>query len=150
MPRCLLFLKTPKNKMKHSQISFEFIVLFTIVLFVFLTFTSIFFKVVQNTSFTKELGKDLANDIKIRVIMASLSDSDVESTVFLPSKLNDMEIEVGLYKKPDNLIIINSSENHKQIAKAFLPVIDAVIISNANGRNITINKTGNKITLIKE
>jgi hypothetical protein len=137
------------NKMKKSQISFEFILLFTIAMFVFVLSISFFMDLFQNTDFDSKEGGDQLDELKFLTIIASLSESDVETSVTLPEKINEISIEIELYDNPDNMAIIKNKDDGSEIAKVFLPVIDDVITTDPDGRKITIKKVGSTLKLEK-
>ena len=111
--------------MKKSQVSFEFIMLFAIVFFVFAVFVSLFPSWLDRTTPTKKLAENLANDIKIKVITASLASSDFEADIEIPEKINDVSIYIVISAQ-DDLFLIKDVEDDKILARAFLPKIDAV------------------------
>ena len=112
--------------MKKSQVSFEFILLFGIIFFVFVVFVSLFPSLLDRSTPTKDLAKSIANDIKAKAITASLSHSDFEANVEIPGKINEIVIYIEISAGDDLLLIKEDDENGKILARAFLPKIDIV------------------------
>lgn len=123
--------------MKRSQVSVEFLVIFTIVLFMLAVFIAFFPDWLEKTNEAKNLPEKIARDIKARVITASLSDSDFESNITLQRKIHNTKIEVEVKPAPDNLLLIKDADNGVVIAKAFLPVINS---TSGSGFTLTIRK----------
>jgi hypothetical protein len=144
--------------MKKSQISFEFIVLFAMLFFVFITLAGFFPMGIDMTSTTKGLAENLANDIKVIAITASLSDSDFSSEIIIPSSINNARLHIDVNASPDNLLIIKDQRDGEQLARVFLPKIDSVNDPDPNpslpirkliiSKNATTNKLS--ITLVRE
>jgi hypothetical protein len=127
--------------MKKSQISFEFIVLFVFLLFIFVLFASLFPSLINSSSSTQSLSEALAKDIKARIITASLSETNFESVMVLPQRINSDRINITVHVL-DNMLIIRD-ENERQLARVFLPKVNSSIISGPDGKpfqNITIKK----------
>jgi hypothetical protein len=112
--------------MKKSQISFEFIVLFAMLFFVFITLAGFFPMGIDMTSTTKGLAENLANDIKVKTITASLSNSDFSSEIIIPNSINNARLQIGVSASPDNLLLIKDRGDGEQLARVFLPRIDSV------------------------
>ncbi|HLG25083.1 MAG TPA: hypothetical protein VI564_09195, partial [Candidatus Nanoarchaeia archaeon] len=72
-------LQNQKNKMGKSQVSFEFIIIFAVVLFIFAALIGFFPRSIENTGTAKELAKKFSMDIEAKVITASLAKSDFSS-----------------------------------------------------------------------
>jgi hypothetical protein len=128
--------------MKKSQISFEFIVLFVFLLFVFVLFASLFPGLINRSSSTQSLSEALANDIKARIITASLSETNFESVMVLPQRINSDKINYSIHADPDNALFIRD-EDGRQLARIFLPKINSSVESGPAGtpvKNITIKK----------
>jgi uncharacterized protein (UPF0333 family) len=113
--------------MKKAQISFEFIVLFAILFFVFISLAGFFPIGMDMVSSTKGLAENMANDIKVKAITASLSSSDFSTEIIIPSRINSAKFKINVYDSPDNLLTITDQRDHEQLARAFLPRIDSVI-----------------------
>jgi len=113
--------------MKKAQISFEFIVLFAILFFVFISLAGFFPIGMDMASSTKGLAENMANDIKVKAITASLSTSDFSTEINIPSKINSARIRIEIYDSPDNLVLIKNWNDGEHLARAFLPKIDSVI-----------------------
>ena len=111
--------------MKKSQVSFEFLLLFAIIFFVFAVFVSLFPSWLDRSTPTKELAQNIAKDIKVKVITASLASSDFEAEIKIPKKINDVAINIEIEQDPDNLLLIKD-EDDRILARAFLPKIDEV------------------------
>jgi hypothetical protein len=141
-------------KMKKAQLSFEFILLFTVLLFFFVSISYVLLVsgALDNSATTKSMAENLVNEIKVRFITASLSESDFSSGMMIPQEINDIGIAVSFYKHPDNLVLINNSESNELIARAFLPVVDDVIdLSPGQITNISVVKDAdNKIKIYIE
>ena len=112
--------------MKKAQISFEFIVLFAILFFVFIALAGFFPMGVDFTSSTKGIAEDLAKEIKVKCITASLSSSDFSSEIDIPGKINNARLRIEIYAHPDNLLLIKDRNDGEQLARVFLPKIDSV------------------------
>ena len=112
--------------MKKSQISFEFIVLFAMLFFVFITLAGFFPMGIDMTSTTRGLAENLANDIKVKTITASLSNSDFSSELIIPNSVNNAKFQIEVYASPDNLLLIKDKGDGEQLARVFLPRIDSV------------------------
>jgi hypothetical protein len=128
--------------MKKSQVSFEFMVLFALILFVFVFIAYFFPSSVERAASTKGIAENLAKDIKVNLITASLSESDYASAVIIPKKINDVTIRVEINAAPDNILIIKDNRTGETLARAFLPRIDSLNEPGGTGniRNITIKK----------
>jgi hypothetical protein len=128
--------------MKKSQVSFEFIVLFALILFVFVFIAYFFPSSVEKTASTKGIAENLAKDIKVNLITASLSGSDYASAVIIPKKINDVTIRVEINATPDNLLSIKDNRTGELLARAFLPKLNDLTYSGGSGliRNFTIEK----------
>lgn len=145
-------------KMKKTQISFEFILLFTILMifFVSITYIMILSGGFQETASTKKIAENLAKEIKVGFITASLSVMDFNSSMIIQTKINSLKINVTFHKNPDNIIQIKDTESGEIIARAFLPIVDEVVdpvVAGTTGsvNNILIVKsTDNKIIVYVE
>jgi len=136
--------------MKKSQISFEFVVLFVFVLFIFLVLASLFPSMVDRATSTKGLAENLAQDIKVKVITASLSETDFESKMALPKRINNIDILVNITGGTDNILVISNGINNESLARAFLPKIDGRVSGNINQYNLTIRKINNVLSIQRE
>jgi hypothetical protein len=114
--------------MKKSQISFEFMALFTVLFFIFIALASFFPTSIDRTSSTKGIAQTLANEIKVKAITASLSSSDFIIEIEIPKRINNAKMRLEIYAWPENLLLIKDMNNGEQLAKAFLPKIDSVIL----------------------
>ncbi len=112
--------------MKKAQISFEFIVLFTIVFFIFIFLAGFFPGSVDKASSTKGLAENLAKDIKVKAITASLSESDFVTEIIIPNRINSARIQIELRAYPDNMLIIKDGYDREELARVFLPIISSV------------------------
>lgn len=133
--------------MKKAQVSFEFIVLFAIFLFVFVMLVSFYPRWIERTASTQNIAENLAKDIKVKAITASLSESDFETTVVINPRINDVNISVEIHGKPDNMLKINELRTGKTLARAFLPTINSVNEIDPGGLNLTIKKEGDSLTI---
>ena len=134
--------------MKKAQVSFEFMVLFVLILFVFVFIAYFFPSSVEKAASTKGIAENLAKDIKVNLITASLSGSDYASAVIIPKKINDVTIRVEINAAPDNLLIIKDNRTGETLARAFLPRIDNIADPDAGLiRNITIKKATNTLSI---
>ena len=109
-----------------SQISFEFIVLFAVVFFIFLSVLVFFSVKLEKNPSTKTLAVNHVKNIKMLIITASVSESDFESEITLPDKINEIEIRAEIAGDPDNLILIKDRNSGEIIASEFLPKIDSL------------------------
>ncbi|KYK24398.1 hypothetical protein AYK26_06890 [Euryarchaeota archaeon SM23-78] len=133
--------------MKKAQVSFEFIVLFAIVLFVFVVLVSFFPKWIDRTASTQSIAENLAKDIKVRAITASLSEANFESNITLPKRINNVNIEVEIHGAPDNLLNIKDKDTGKLLARAFLPKINEFIETNPNGDYLLVKREGEDLII---
>jgi len=133
--------------MKKSQVSFEFIVLFAIFLFIFVVLVSFYPQWLERTATTQNIAENLVKDVKVKTVTASLSESDFETVVVINPRINNMNISVEIYDEPDNMIKINELRTGKTLAKAFLPIIDGVNEIDAGGLTLTIRKQGDTLTI---
>ena len=94
----------------------------------------------------------IAKEIKSSAIIASLSESDFQTTVKIPGSIAGFDIFVDIHKNPDNLVVIKekvSDQNYKIISSEFLPIIDADgdTLENLSDVTIEIRKIGNNISI---
>jgi hypothetical protein len=144
--------------MRKAQLSFEFILLFTILLFFFVSvaYLMLISGGLEESSSTKKITENLAKEVKVRFITASLSVSDFNSGMVIPGNINGVRLDVTFHEHPDNIIQIKDSESGELIAKAFLPIVDQVIDPVVVGTtgpvtNISIIKTAdNKLKVYVE
>lgn len=138
--------------MKKAQVSFEYILLFAFVFLVFITLASFFAVGMQKTDSAEALAQKLAKNVKVKIITASLSEADFESTVFIPQNINGRELEVKIIKDPDNLLTIKDKEQGITLATSFLPLVKSVNIDDTtiNQYTLVIKKENNEITLSEE
>jgi hypothetical protein len=130
-------------KMKKAQLSFEFILLFTILLFFFVSvaYLMLISGGTQENALTKKIADNLAKEIKVRFITASLSVIDFNSSMIIPTDINYVGLNVSFHKDPDNLVLIKNIDSGELIARAFLPVIDDVITNGIGQvKNISVIK----------
>ena len=136
--------------MKKSQISFEFILIFAIVLFVFIGIWQFFPVWLKEKDYSESVAQKILNDIKLKTMIASLSESDFESKVNIPSKINGKKIKIGIYKTPDNLLRINNTDDGLIISSVYLPKIDEVIENDPDGNQIIIRKDSDSLIIIRD
>jgi hypothetical protein len=129
--------------MKRSQISFEFVILFAVALFIFMMFISLLPSWLEKTRLIENQATNLGKEVKQRLIIASLSESDYESTVIIPNSINYVDISVTIIGG-DNLLLIAENETGRLLAKSYLPTIDSVT---GSGNTITIKKTGGQLSV---
>jgi hypothetical protein len=127
--------------MRKAQVSAEFIVIFTIVIFVFAVLISFYPDWLEKTTAARNIPETVAKDIKARVITASLSESDFKSNLIIPEKINGVRIRIDINKTPDNMLTIRDDETGRTLARAFLPKID-VVAGSPYDLNLTIIKNG--------
>jgi hypothetical protein len=141
--------------MKKSQLSLEFIILFSIAFFVFLSiFYYITTKVSENDTL-KELAENKAKEIKIKVITASLSDTNFETNFILSSKIKNIDIRTEFYDGKSTSFAIIEEENNRTLAFDYLPTVDnlkplvnkRLILSKKEGLNLIIKKFNNHLSL---
>ena len=135
--------------MHKAQVSVEFIVLFTIILFAFALLISFFPDWIENAAATRNLPDKTARDIKAVVITASLSESDFASEFRLPERIGSASILVNISQEPDNLLVIRERESNQILAKAFLPRIEEVTGS-VDDLTLIIRKTTSDNRLVIE
>lgn len=138
--------------MAKSQISFEFIVVFAFVLFAFMVIINFFPIGLKSGNSTEGLAQKLAKEIKVKAITASLAKSDFEGNVSLPKRINNADIQLDVYKDPDNLIHIREKAKPGLLAKAFLPKTDSYSVLNPDGATLTIRKdySTNTLSMIRQ
>src|SRR4030042_1903721 len=129
--------------MRKAQLSFEFVVLFAFLLLLFILLGQAFPMTIEGTASTKGIADNIAKDIKVRVITASLSQTDYEGDIMPPSRINNVKINISIVGEPDNILLIKGMNDNQLIARAFLPTVDSIIDS--GGANpvskISVNKT---------
>jgi len=126
--------------MRKCQLFFEFIVIFAVMLLIFLVFLAFFPASLEKLESTEKLAQRLANEIKVKLITASLADADYEGTVPIPSRLNAVDIKLVIFKSPENAININDTDTGKILARAFTPKIDTATIIDPYGATLEIKK----------
>jgi len=112
--------------MKKAQLSFEFIVLFAVLLFIFIAVAGIFPSSLDKTASTRSIAETIGKDIKAKAITASLSKVDFETIISIPESIGSTKIAIGVYAEPDNIVVIMDKLDGAQLARAFLPRIDSV------------------------
>jgi uncharacterized protein (UPF0333 family) len=136
-----------RGNVSRGQLSFEFIILFAVVLMMFVALGSI---ISEGVSKGKQFEKDaqmLADAIKIEVITASLSNVDYYTEIQLPASIRKSVYTVNIYAGNDNLILIKD-ENQKVVGRAFLPIItSAPSVELTIRETITIKKDNSGITI---
>jgi hypothetical protein len=134
---------------KNAQLSFEFILLFSLMMLIFIVVGTILITGLENSRQMESQAGYIAKDIKSSAIIASLSESNFESRVFIPQSIAGKNIFVDIHK----LVVVkerNSGQDFKIIAKEFLPLIDSggVPLENLNNVTIIIRKNGNSISIL--
>lgn len=133
-------------KMKKTQISFEFMMIFTIILFFFISL-AYFLPVILDKSMSKKRAAELfADEVKLNVITASLSESDYATKIYLEPILGDTLVSHSFYENPDNIFMIKDNHNDDQLAMVFLPIIDNVDTT-ITSNYVVINKTNNVLEI---
>ena len=135
--------------MKKAQISFEFMVLFAILLFIFISVAYLFPGSMEMSSSTGSIADNLARDIKVMAITASLSEADFESEMILPDHINHVSIIVEIHAPGDDIVVIKDEDTGRTLAKAFLPRINNMLPSpdNPDFRKLMIRKIGNELSI---
>jgi hypothetical protein len=113
---------------KNAQLSFEFILLFSLMMLLFIIIGTILITGLENSRQIESQAGYMAKEIKSSIIIASLSESDFETSINIPYFIAGKDIFVDIHKSPDNLVVIkerNSGQDFKIIAKEFLPIIDS-------------------------
>ena len=128
--------------MRKAQVSVEFMVIFTIILFFLAVMIALFPQWLEKTTAARDIPLSMANDIKARVITASLSESDFKSSILIPKTINNANVRVDIDENPDNILRITDKDSGRTLARVFLPKVDEVT-GNPDGLNLTIIKTGN-------
>jgi hypothetical protein len=112
-----------RGNVSKGQLSFEFIILFSVVLLMFVALGSI---ISEGVSKGKQFEKDaqmLADAIKIEVITASLADVDYSTEITLPPAIKGNSFSVHIYEDEDNLVLVKN-EKEEVVGRAFLPIIN--------------------------
>ena len=139
---------------KKSQMSFEYILLFTFVLLIMIVIGTVLVSSMQKTKEMDSGAKYLAKQIKSSVIIASLSQTDFETNITLPLTIAGRKVFVDIYKSPDNIVEIKEEnvdpDSYNVIAREFLPMIDPIggNLENLSNTIVTIRKQGNNITIV--
>ena len=132
--------------------SFEYMLLFVFALMIFIVIGTVIYSNIQKTRQLESDAQYLAKQIKATAIIASLSETDIETNITLPTTLSQRKVYVDIYKYPDNIVEVKEEDmmdNPEFIAKEFLPIIDPTggNLENLSGDTITIRKQGNNITI---
>jgi hypothetical protein len=130
--------------MKKSQTSFEYVVLFLIMLFLFISLGSFFPQIIDQIRADKEIAGTVLDNVKVKLITASLAESDFETKVEIPKQINNEDIRAEIYPEPDNIIYIKNADSGETLAKKFLPKVDAV---SGSGPILTIKKISNQLVI---
>jgi len=133
--------------MKKGQVSFEYSILFAFVFLLFLVLASAFYYGVKKTDSSEYIADNLAKEIKIKIITASLSESDYESEVKIPEFIDGKEIKLEVHTSPDNILYIKQKDSGLTLSRAFLPIIDTQVLPDENNFNLVIKKSNNKIDI---
>jgi len=121
-----IFGKCISNKLcrlKQAQVSMEFILLFVLVFFVFVTVLSVvpdWFDVADTSDYH---AKSFINEVKLALITASLSPSDFGTAIIVPTKFKDEVVSIEIHVSPDNLILVKD-ESGSVIAQKTIPIVD--------------------------
>ncbi len=121
-------------------------VLFAILLFIFISIAYLFPGSMERSSSTNRIADNLARDIKVRAITASLSETDFESEMILPDHINDVHITVEIYAAGDNLVVVKDKDTGRTLARAFLPKIDE-LTGNMDDMKLTIRKIDDTLSI---
>lgn len=136
--------------MKKAMVSIEFMIVFIVALFVFLAASWVMVTQFGKISSTKELALNLAKEIKVQLITASLSDGDFSSNITIPAIINKDRIKLSLSGKPDNMLRIFKLPENELIVTEFLPVLDEVPEDINNKLIIKKTVADNKIKISSE
>jgi uncharacterized protein (UPF0333 family) len=132
----------------RGQVSFEYIVLFSVLLIVFIIVGSITLIGLNKVKKIERDGQRLTDTLKAEVITASLSETDYKSTFKLPSNIGSKDYEMFIYGDKDNMVVVKTKDNSKQVAKSYLPVVKNVLNSPfTKGETLEISKKNNEITI---
>ncbi|MBD3204277.1 hypothetical protein GF327_08340 [Candidatus Woesearchaeota archaeon] len=142
--------------MKNSQLSLEFVLLFSIVFFVFISvFTYAFNRIDENSS-AKEIAQKNAEEIKTEIITASLSFSDYESNITTPDKIKNIDVELIIVKAKECELLVVNKFNNQTLAYESLPYINElesspkIVFSKDKGTNLIIKKFENHLSIKRE
>jgi hypothetical protein len=134
--------------MKKSQVSIEFMILFAIIFFIFIALAGFFPEFLDKINTNQKIAQQIVDDVKVKTISDSLSQSDFETIVQIPKKINGVYIDVDVEGSSDNIILIKQKDSGFILARAFLPKIDAVNGTfSANGFVLKIKKESNLLTI---
>lgn len=138
---------------RKAQLSFEYIVLFSIMMIMFIIVGTILVSGLEKSRKMESEAAYLAKEIKADCIIASMSESDFQTRIDIPQSIAGTKIFVDIYKAPDNLVVIRE-ENSQQgednlVAREFLPMIDSGgdSLNNITGKTIEIAKIGDNISI---
>jgi len=136
--------------MNKAQMSFEYILLYSFVMIIFIVVGTILISGLEKTSKTQSETGYLAKQIKSSLIIASLSPSDFKTQIIIPQTISGISIYVDIYPSPDNLVIIRERDSgeYKTVAREFLPVINTgVKLENLTDCKIIISKEDKNISV---
>jgi len=142
-----------KRMSRRSQMSFEYMILFTLALLMFIVIGTVLVSSIEKTRELDSGAKYLAKQIKSSVIIASMSQTDFQTNITLPVSIADRKVIVDIYKAPDNLVVVKEEGanpgSYNLVAREFLPIINPVggNLENLNNKTIIIRKQGDDITM---
>lgn len=115
------------KKTKKAQVSFEYMLLFSFALLIFIVAGTMIISGLEKTRQLESESEYLVREIKSATIIASLSESEYKTTIEIPVNIAGKPIQLDLYGSPDNLLRVwDVTDEPKQVSSAFLPVIAPV------------------------
>ena len=132
--------------MKKAQVSFEYMLLFSFALLIFIVVGTIIISGLEKTREFESETEYLVKEIKTATIIASLSDSDFNTTVEIPITIAGKPIMLDVHGSPDNYVKIRGDSGLASIA--FLPKIEQGLqILNIESGRLEISKTNEIIRI---
>ena len=133
---------------KKAQVSFEYMLLFSFALLIFIFVGTIIISGLEKTRQFESETEYLVKEIKTAAIIASLSESDFSTTIEIPVSIAGKPIMIDLYGDSDNFVKVwEISGEKRQVSLAFLPIIKPVVIENKVGGHLSVSKINNEIII---
>lgn len=134
--------------MRKSQISLEYMILFSFVLVLFLVGGTVVVSGLGRTNSGESEAQYVARSIKSATLTASIADAEYRTEVSLPASVGDKRFKIIVYADPDNILIVKDAVSNITLARAFLPVINrSTNLEGYEGSSIIIEKIDGKITV---
>ncbi len=132
--------------MLRGQVAVEFLVLFTIGLFIFILAATFFPAQLREAADAESQADQLLEQIKVRAIVASTSRTDFNTSLFVPPVINGLPIVLSVSSGSDSVARV--FQNGRLLASAQLPLIEDVFEENLiNQIRIHKNASGVFVTI---